>query len=48
MSKGLSIDDVGVLRDNVFQNVQSEAGVETSDFVKEKMGGTVDRLFTVD
>ena len=38
MCKGLSIDDVGVPRDTVFQEVRSGAGFETGDFVNEKMG----------
>ena len=37
--KGLSVDDVGVSRDTVFQGVQSGAGFETRDFVKENVGG---------
>ena len=37
--KGLSIDDVGGSRDTVFQEKQSRAGFETSDFVKEKLRG---------
>ena len=37
--KGLSIDDVGVSRDTVFQEIRPGAGFETSDFVKEMLGG---------
>ena len=37
--KGLSIDDVGVSRDIVFQEIRPGAGFETSDFVQEKLGG---------
>ena len=37
--KGLSIDDVGVSRDNVFQEIQPEARFETQCFVQEKVGG---------
>ena len=36
--KGLSIDDVGVSRDTVFQEIRSGADFETGDFVKEKLG----------
>ena len=39
MCKGLSIDDVGVSRDIVFQEVRPGAGFETGDFVQEEMGG---------
>ena len=43
--KGLSIDDVGVSGDSVFQEIRPGAGFETADFVKEKLGGaTVVRL----
>ena len=47
MCKVLSIDDVGVSRDTVFQEIQSGAGFETGDFVKEKGvgGATVERLY---
>ena len=45
MCKGLSIDDVGVSRDTVYQKIRPRAGFETSDFLKEKLGGdTVERL----
>ena len=37
--KGLSIDDVGVSRDNVFQEIRPGGGFETGDFVKGKLGG---------
>ena len=38
--KGLSIDDVRVSRDiAVFQEKRPEAGFETGDFAKEKLGG---------
>ena len=37
--KGLSIDDVGVSRDAIFQRIRLGAGFETGDFVKEKFGG---------
>ena len=33
LCKGLSIDDVGVSRDTVFQEIRSGAGFETIDFV---------------
>ena len=43
--KSLSIDGVGVSRDTVFQEVRPEAGFETGDFGKKKVGGaTVVRL----
>ena len=43
--KGLSIDDVGLSRDTVVQEIRPGAGFETSDFVREKLGGaTVKRL----
>ena len=43
--KSLSIDDVGVTRDTVYQEIRSRAGFKTSDFVEEKLGGaTVERL----
>ena len=39
--KGLSIDDVGVSRDTVFQEIRQGVGFETGDFVatEEKLGG---------
>ena len=37
--KVLSIDDVGVSRDTVFQELRPGAGFETGGFVKEKLGG---------
>ena len=37
--KGLSIDDVGVSRNTVFQEIRPRAGFETGDFVKGKLGG---------
>ena len=37
--KGLSIDDVGVSRDTVSQEIRPGAGFETGDFVEEKLGG---------
>ena len=37
--KGLSIDDVGVSRDTVFQEIRPGAGFETGDFVEDKLGG---------
>ena len=43
MKKGLSIDDVGVSRDTMFQEIRPGSGFETVDFVKEKL--TVERLF---
>ena len=36
--KDLSIDDVGVSRDNVFHEIRPGAGFETGDFVKERLG----------
>ena len=52
MCKGLSIDDVGVVRrDTVFQEIlERELGFETGDFVRGKLGGkyrrtTPGRLF---
>ena len=39
MCRGLSIDDVGVSRDTVFQEIRQGAGFETGDFVKETLGG---------
>ena len=45
---GLSIDDLGMSRDTVFQEIRPGAGFETGDFVKEKLGGLyiVERLTT--
>ena len=37
--KGLTIDDVGVSRDAVFEEIWLGADFETGDFVKEKLGG---------
>ena len=37
--KGLTIDDVGVSRDTAFQKIRPGAVFESSDFVKEKLGG---------
>ena len=37
--KGLTIDDVGMSRNTVFQEIRPGAGFETADFVKEKLGG---------
>ena len=37
--KGLSIDDVGVSRHTIVQEIRRGAGFETDDFVKEKLGG---------
>ena len=42
--EGLSIDDVGLSTDTAFQEVLRGAGFETSDFVLEKFGATVERL----
>ena len=43
--KYLSNDDVGAARGTVFQEIRAGAGLETVDFVKEKLGGaTVVRL----
>ena len=39
--KGLSIDDVGVSRDTVFQEIRRGAGFETGDSVKENFGGAI-------
>ena len=40
-----SIDDVGVSRDTVFQELRSGGDFKTGDFVKRKLGGaTVERL----
>ena len=39
--QGLSNDDVGVARGNVFQGIQPGAGFKTGDFVDEKLGGRV-------
>ena len=33
------MEDVGVSRDTVFQEIRPGAGFETGDFVKEKLGG---------
>ena len=37
--KVLSIDDVGVSRDTVFQEIGPGVRFETGDSVKEKLGG---------
>ena len=37
--KGVSIDDVGVSRDIVYQEIRPGAGFETGDFVQEKLEG---------
>ena len=37
--KGLSVDDVGVSRDTVFQEIRPGACFETAGFVKEMLGG---------
>ena len=37
--KGLSNDDVGVARAAIFQEIRSEAGFKTGDFVTEILGG---------
>ena len=37
--KGLTIDDIGVSRDTVFQEIRPRAGFETGDFVEEMLGG---------
>ena len=40
--KGFAIDDVGGARDTVsviLREIRSEAGFETSEFVKEMLGG---------
>ena len=37
--KDLSIDDVGVSRDTVFQEIWPGAGCETGDLVKETLRG---------
>ena len=42
MCKGLSIDDVGVSRDTIFQENlirPGAGGFETGNFVEEKLGG---------
>ena len=39
MHIGVSIDDVWVSRDTVFQEIRPGAGLETGDFVEEKLGG---------
>ena len=36
--KSLNIDDVGVSRDTLFQEIRPGAGCEAGDFVKEKSG----------
>ena len=36
--RGLSIDDVGVSRNTVFQEIRPGAGFETGGFVKKKLG----------
>ena len=36
--KGLSIDDVVGARGTIFQEMRPGAGVETADFVEEKLG----------
>ena len=36
--QSLSIDDVGVSRDTVFQEIRSGGGSETGDFVDRKLG----------
>ena len=36
--EGLTIDDVGLSRDTVFQEIRPGDGFETGDFVKEKLG----------
>ena len=44
-NKGLTIDDVRVLRDTVAQEIRPGADFETGDFVQSKVGGaTVERL----
>ena len=43
--QGLSNDDVGVpTRGTVFEEIWPGAGFKTGDFVKEKLGATVERL----
>ena len=37
--KHLTIEDLGVSRDTVFQEIRPGAGFETGDFVEEKLGG---------
>ena len=37
-AKGLSIDDVGVSRDTVCQEIRPGTGFKTADFVEEKLG----------
>ena len=46
MHKGLTIDDIGVSRDTVFQEIRPGVGFETADFVKEKLGGGLCRRTT--
>ena len=36
--KGLSSDDVGVARGNVFEEIRRGAGFKTDDFAEEKRG----------
>ena len=36
--KGLTIDDVGVSRNTVFQEIRPGDGLETADFVKQELG----------
>ena len=45
MCKGLTIDNVGVSRGTVFEEIGPGAGFETVDFVEETLGGdSVERL----
>ena len=37
--KGLTIDNVGVSVDTVFQVIRPGAGFETGDFVEKRLGG---------
>ena len=39
LCKGLTIDDVGVSRDTVFQEIRPGAGLKTGDVGEEKLGG---------
>ena len=39
VSRALSIDDVGVSRDTVFEEIRPGAGFETGDFDKERLRG---------
>ena len=41
------IEDVGVARRTVFQEVRPGAVFKTGDFVKEKLGGVVERLISI-